>query len=420
MTNRAANATIKGYLYQFDYSLLKILESENDDDTFVIEGAEDIDIHDADTSMHVQCKYYEGTDYNHSVIKEAIVAMLTAYHKLSVTERTGRTYHIYGFYKSGQNKLPNSIDVEFVKDNFLTTKKRPKKEKDEEPKEVIEKVHEKLGISDNTIEEFIKVLDINLNAESYDSQQSSIHKILKSINKGSCDNEIETIYYPRALTIITDLAKNEKEIDRTITRSDFLDKLPKKEIVFNQWLINKLDERKYNKSIKKELFTYKVANIPNETRIFLLDLSGEYHLGNVTSLLKSISDRFSNAEHKHTTDKQRFCPLVLMKGVDDENIKKIKHSLYRSSMIFSDGFPFKDSDFIIKELLKKKTKENNYKIRFIPSELEINKIIDEVESVVKIYDFYKESPIQSDLIPEEAEYKAIRINSVYSITEMIK
>lgn len=420
MTNRAANATIKGYLYQFDYSLLKILESENDDDTFVIEGAEDIDIHDADTSMHVQCKYYEGTDYNHSVIKEAIVAMLSAYHKLSVPERTGKTYHIYGFYKSGQKKLPNSIDVEFVKDHFLTTKKRPKKEKDEEPKEVIEKIHEKLGISDNTIEEFIKVLDINLNAESYDSQQSSIHRTLKSIHKGSCDNEIETIYYPRALTIITDLAKNENEIDRTITKIDFLDKLPKKEIVFNQWLINKLDDNKYNKSIKKELFTYKGTTLPNETRILLLDLSDEYHLGKVTSLLKSISDRFSNAEHKQTNDKQRFCPLVLIKGIDDENIKKIKHSLYRSSISFSDGFPFKDSDFLIKELLKKKTKENNYKVRFIPSNLELNKVVDEVESVVKIYEFYKESPMQSNLIPEEAEYKAIRINSAYSISEMIK
>lgn len=420
MTNRAANATIKGYLYQFDYSLLKILESENDDDTFVIEGAEDIDIYDTDTSMHVQCKYYEGTEYNHSVIKDAIVAMLTAYHKLLGTERTGRTYHIYGFYRSGQNKLPNSIDVEFVKEKFLTTKKRQKKEKDQEPKEVIEKIHEELGISDETIEEFIKVLYINLKAESYDSQQSSIHKALKHINKGSCDNEIETIYYPRALTIITDLAKNGKEIDRTISRGDFLDKLPKKEIVFNQWLINNLNEKKYNKSIKKELFTYKGTKLPNETRILLLDLSDEYQLGKVTSLLKSIIDRFSNAEHKNTTDKQRFCPLVLIKGVNDENVKKLKYSLYRSNINFSDGFPFKDSEFIIKELLKKKTKENNYKVRFIPSELEIKTVTNNVESVVKIYDFYKESPMQSNLIPEEAEYKAIRINSAYSISEMIK
>lgn len=400
--------------------MLKILESENDDDTFVIEGAEDIDIYDTDTSMHVQCKYYEGTEYNHSVIKDAIVAMLTAYHKLLSAERTGRTYHIYGFYKSGQNKLPSLIDVDFVKDNFLTTKKRPKKEINEEPKEVIEKIHEKLGISNDTIEEFIKVLCINLKAESYDSQQSSIRKALKSINIGSCDNEIETIYYPRALTIITDLAKNENKIDRTISRGDFLDKLPKKEIVFNQWLINKLDEKKYNKSIKKALFTYKGTNIPNETRILLLDLSTEYQLGNVTSLLKSISDRFSNTEHRSTTDKQRFCPLVLIKGVDDENIKKLKHYLYRSNIVFSDGFPFKDSDFIIKELLKKKTKENNYKLRFIPNELAIDKIVNEVESVVKIYDFYKESPMKSNLIPKEVEYRSIRINSAYSISEMIK
>lgn len=420
MKKRAANATIKGYLYQFDYSLLKILESENDNDTFIIEGSEDIDIYDTDTSVHVQCKYYEGTEYNHSVIKDAIVAMLTAYHQLSKPQKACKKYHIYGFYKNGINKLPDSIDVAFVKKHFLTTKKRQKKESNEKSEEIIEKIYENLKISDETIESFIKALHINLNAESYESQQSTIKTILKSINKGSCDNEIETIFYPKALSIITDLAKNKDEIDRTITKINFLKNLPRKEIIFNQWLINKIDLEKYKKSIKKELFTYKVTKLSNEARVFILDFSDEYGIADLISLLKLIGDRFSNVEHKNTNDDQRFCPLILMRSIDEEKTKNIKKLLYKGSIKFSDGFPFKGSEFIIDELLKKKTKENNLKIRFIPKETEIIRIIDNIKSVVKIYDFYKESPINPELVPEEAEYRAIRIDEIHSISEMIK
>ena len=38
MTNRSATDTIKGYFYQFDYSIKKILESPNPNDSVTIEG----------------------------------------------------------------------------------------------------------------------------------------------------------------------------------------------------------------------------------------------------------------------------------------------------------------------------------------------------------------------------------------------
>ena len=44
MTTRAADATIKGYYYQFDTSILKLLDLSTNSDTVTIEGIEDIDI----------------------------------------------------------------------------------------------------------------------------------------------------------------------------------------------------------------------------------------------------------------------------------------------------------------------------------------------------------------------------------------
>ena len=43
MSNRSANATILGYLYQFDFSISKILDTPENDE-IELEGLEDIDI----------------------------------------------------------------------------------------------------------------------------------------------------------------------------------------------------------------------------------------------------------------------------------------------------------------------------------------------------------------------------------------
>lgn len=43
MNIRDAVSTIRGYFYQFDYSILQVLQLERDTDTICIEGIEDVD-----------------------------------------------------------------------------------------------------------------------------------------------------------------------------------------------------------------------------------------------------------------------------------------------------------------------------------------------------------------------------------------
>ena len=44
MATRDAVSTIRGYFYQFDYSILQVLRLENDTDTICVEGIEDVEI----------------------------------------------------------------------------------------------------------------------------------------------------------------------------------------------------------------------------------------------------------------------------------------------------------------------------------------------------------------------------------------
>ncbi len=116
MSNREAIDTITGYFYQFDKTILELLRQDDNDNSICIEGIEDIDIESADETSAIQCKYYAKTDYNHSVIKKPIILMLQHYAEKKPSDIK---YHIYGHYKSGQDKL-EKITIESLKSNFLT------------------------------------------------------------------------------------------------------------------------------------------------------------------------------------------------------------------------------------------------------------------------------------------------------------
>ncbi|EGO9491004.1 hypothetical protein DQ166_13990, partial [Enterococcus faecalis] len=77
MSTRDAVATIKGYQYQFNQSILEILNLDSLSDTITVEGIEDIDItRNTGEVLAIQSKYYEGTNYTPSVIGKPLRLML--------------------------------------------------------------------------------------------------------------------------------------------------------------------------------------------------------------------------------------------------------------------------------------------------------------------------------------------------------
>lgn len=195
MSERSAIDTIKGYFYQFDYSIKCLLELKNDNDSIIIEGIEDIDIKTATEETAVQCKYYSKTEYNHSVIAKPLRLMLNHFKNAKDGKSKRVKYYLNGCYKSGHEKLKQPISVEFLKSNFLTYKRD----------NVTYRHYESLGLTDDDLREFISLLSININATDYDSQLNSILELLKK-QFGCSDFEAENYYYNNALNIIKSLA----------------------------------------------------------------------------------------------------------------------------------------------------------------------------------------------------------------------
>ena len=105
MVDRSAIETIKGYFYQFDYSIKRLLELVNDSDSITIERIEDVDIKTATSEIAIQCKYYSKTEYNHSIIAKPIRFMLTNFKSLVKKKQEPVSYLLYGYYSRRQEKL---------------------------------------------------------------------------------------------------------------------------------------------------------------------------------------------------------------------------------------------------------------------------------------------------------------------------
>lgn len=395
--NREAIDTIKGYYYQFDYFILKLLE-EKDEDTYIcLEGIEDIDIENIDTNIAIQCKYYDKTEYQHSVIKKPIIEMFKHY---SENRQSNLQYYIYGHYKCGQEKLANDFDIEFLKKNFLTYTKD----------KIKHKIFEELNINDAEIEKFKGKLKINILADSYEEQEKKIKSLLEKIF--NCDEELSQYYYNNALAIVKMIATNSDIQKRKITPKHFIEMIKnKKEKVFNSMYIHKKGIESYCKFIKKTYFSN--LNISPYERFFLIECDQFISDEELKKLIYLISEKWCNISKRNC---KPYCPYILLYGITENRLKNIKTNIQLEKHNFIDGYDFKDANFCVDSLIRQANKENKIEFKMVNNINELDESIKKIDTTKEIYEFYLEK-----LFYESKKDKCIEIKiiSTSNIENMI-
>lgn len=410
MNNRSANATIKGYFYQFDHSIIQLLSASNSDAVVLVEGIEDIDLVDGDDGVLIQCKYYERTEYNHSVIKDAVIQMLRHFHGNECKQPQKLKYRIYGHYKGGQDKFPSNIDLAFLKKHFLTSSVYKK----------IHEVHVELAIDDVRLNRFLKLLEIDVRAKTYDDQQREVEKLFVSQIRDCKMEDVQTFYYPIAIHTIQKLAIRKNEADRRITKKQFLDEVNKKEAVFSSWLLRKFGNEYYARFIKRKYFQSRSTKVSKAARIFILDIAAEFDVAKIVALLAKIGTKFSHVEHQRTPAQDRFCPCVLLRGVRPEDLIQLKGHLLSSGIKLVDGYAFLGAAFSPKDLAIQPTKENLIKLRFIPSADQVGLVISSIVGMsIEIFEFYKDAPVAGIKLASQVLHHKIKIGTVHFINEVI-
>ncbi|MGE6391340.1 DUF4297 family anti-phage-associated protein [Psychrobacter pacificensis] len=403
MSDRSAIHTIKGYFYQFDYTIFQILSQENPSNILTVEEIEDLDIEEGGEITAIQCKYYENTEYNHSVISKPIRLMFDDFINRKRNNSRKIKYKLYGHYKSGQDKLIQTIDLDLLKSAFLTYRKG----------EVEHKHYEKLQATDNELEEFISILDIDVYATEYSSQLEIIFENMERIF--NCERfEAENYYYNNALNEIKNLSIQSNVNDRKVSKSDFLRNINKKEIIFNKWFVEIKGKNQHLKNLKKNIFS--ALNVESFNRFFLLEVDiNSYDRADLIELILLISKKYSKLT-KRTPD--RFCPFIFIKNIEEKEIIEIKKYLTSAGRKFIDGYYFQGADFSPRFMLQAISYENPIEIKFLNNIEDLKTILKFSDKMVCIYQFYIDEPF---FYYENDNMKHIRIElkEIKDIKEVI-
>lgn len=408
MTNRSAHATIKGYFYQFDHTIVRLLAATSHAASVTVEGIEDVDVSDCGEEVLIQCKYYEGSEYNHSIVKEAVMHMLRHYHKGGCNPAQRLRYRLYGHYASGQDKLPANFDVAFMKKHFLSYKK------DGFPYEL----YDQLSINDAQLAGFRNLLEIDLHASSYDKQQAEALRLIQSNVPGSRREDAEAFYYPNAINAVQRLAVEADEARRKISKGEFLASVNRKEAVFSLWLRKKFGDDHYARLVKRKHFTFPSTKVPNAARIFALDATAEFDLGSLTQALMRIGKRFSHVEHKNTNAAERFCPYVIVSGLSVTELVSLKENLVAQGTELCDGHAFDGAKFSPKRLARTPMKDSPTKLKFISTPKQLAPVVSLISGVpVELFDFYKTAPLDATHVPAGIAHHRIQTDTIYMINE---
>lgn len=373
MTDRSAVDTIRGYFYQFDLSILSVLQLAAPDDCIEIECTEDIDIRTATDVTATQCKYYAKTEYNHSVIKDAVKHMVSHFGESLAGTKPKVLYSIKGHYLSGQEKLDNKIDVDFLKKHFLTYTK----------KKITYYHHVDLGLSDADLEEFLKRLSIDVRAKEFDEQFREVIRTLQAIFGGT-PFSAEYFYYNNALAVIRELSIRAAPADRSITRKTFLTRINTSTVLFNEWFVEKKGKRAHLAALRKEYFTE--FNVSPFERFFLVEVDmGSYDRGDLKDLFFEISKKWAKLSAREPSP---FCPYIYVHGVADNELVLLKRELCTEGFKLIDGHDFQGSDFSCHSIMQKATHGNGIKIKVLNSLPNVEQTVEAITKTRRIYQFY--------------------------------
>lgn len=367
---READYSIKGFLYQFNLTLLKLLEDKNDSEIIVEGIVEDIDLISEGNITAIQCKYHETKEkYKLSDLYKPILQMMVNFSKGS---DKNIEYILYAFFNNEAYRQV-TIGVDELKMIFNT-----------ENKDYICKYISKImPPQDNTIEEIIMktkiseaekmivaeyykknidILNSNFDITKFNSKfkiilGKSFNDLCEDIKSKMADSDlskedVEDLFYPNAIQKIADLSINHDVELRKIKKSILIKELKNnKKTAVSRWT---RELRSYNSLMKKRREQIKCKLNSNNKRIHLVIDSQiiENFDDDIVNFISNYNGKYNFKIKLH--DIPLFC--IDNHGV---GIAGIESRLYKKNIKFENGI--RGEEFFKEVLLRqpqKKVMEN--------------------------------------------------------------
>jgi hypothetical protein len=404
---RSAYATIRGYLYQFDATVLSILDLPPDAH-LTVEGVEDYDVaHGALTDLF-QCKYYESAKLTPATLRDAILPMLRGFLALPARDRPRRRLHLYGHFKESTSNLHWSISVDNLKNALV------RRERSNGPSSPLMTINlqEELGASDDDLRLFVDQLHLHT-TEDFDTHKATVIAALRR-HCGVTPVEAECFLYPSARTLVSSLAARANPTERQTSRDQFLSKVTPSRALFNAWSLREHTESDYCATLRLQYFSER--NIEPIQRFFVVDASLPGTDQDILSLCHALRIKWSSHHIRRKPDAERFAPFTYFRNLSPDRLLTLKTSLHHEGVRFVDGYPFQGATFDVAHLCSPQTTANQLSLRVISSQADLEKTVHSAKGRRFVYEFLTSSATDT---PVAFSNVSIPVTSLHMIENII-
>ncbi|WP_134687508.1 hypothetical protein [Brevibacillus migulae] len=382
--SRSADYTIQGFLYQFNKTLLEILNDEEDSDISIEGIIEDIEVATPLLTKAIQCKYHEAQEkFTLSSVYKPILQMMEHYHD-NVDKNI--EYRLFAHFPSEPAGSLFEITEAHISEMLQSGDKRYRR--------LITKLSGHVNVP-----EFLQRFTLEFGSSISDL----IHNIMEAFEKnGLPTDDIETLFYPNAVQKIADLSILHNADQRVIKKSALLHDLQQiRKTAITRWTRSLMTLDRILKTRKKQLKTNLDKN--SRLRYFLLSQSSIENFDN--EIVNFISDYLSKFHFKEVHDKT---PLFCL-DCNQELFKEIRIRLHKKNIKVNDGFVtddfFDKTKFLTNPIKAKigKTFYSEYDIRL----LRLDGIAIEMLNQTKPEDFFLFTKT-----PPELDYQDINVEHI--------
>ena len=315
-SNRAANATIAGFVYQFDLTTLEILNAQSNTPV-AVEGCEDIDLHKGSSAAAVQCKYLPASKYSLAGLRKPIIPMLESF-------ADGREwdYRLYVHYGDSTTP-PTKLTVDELKSCLTEIKRKPTRT-----------VQHCEHLSHEVLERFLGRLSIQA-GDAFETQQAAVHSALRTA-LGASAEDVRDLYYPSAVAHVMWFATRPKLSERITTREAFVAHLNIRNAMYTRWHAEHVGLERFRKALKRRLKATGALNA-NRRRLLVLRpaaLSTSTLLSDVDLIMALATKMYG---HGMLSDAK---PWTVLLDAPDEQVAEIKKRLIEEGVSINDGFEY--------------------------------------------------------------------------------
>jgi hypothetical protein len=333
--SRSAEYTIRGFVYQFNKSLLAILQSGKDEE-ITLEGiVEDVEVRSPGGLTAIQCKYHGSVhSFVPSKIYEPLLQMMRHFHQ---NRGASVRYILFGHFR-GMEDAPQRSELKRYVQSALRSQSLALKV-------LISEFSERFDV-DGFLRKFSMELGPDL-----DTLTSQVYGALRE--SGIPGEDIDTLAYPNAVNMVATLSTKADVLERTITKASLLAHLMAvRRTAISRWTMALGTRKKLLDARRRQLKPH--LSINSRLRCFLINFD---QLGAQVDQFVSFVRDYLNRYHFKPA--HNLTPIFCLSS-KEAVLPEIAHLLFEKGVKAADGYVaghFEQSDLFREPLCARKNSE---------------------------------------------------------------